>query len=228
VHILIVSRDAPLAAFLARQLREDHFVADVAPSDAEALRLIGNEACQLVILDLDLPEDLRAREKVDNRLQSIRAGHPFLPIIVLTSSAQTSERVKILDQGADDCLTKPFSYAELSAHVRGCLRRLNGPAAVQLKVHDLELDRVTHTVRRGSSIIDLTQREFALLEFLMQRPLQPITRIEIAEHAWKSEGGSTTNAVDVYINYLRKKIDSGFDRPLIRTIRGVGYQIGGE
>jgi len=229
MHILIVSRDTSLSAFLSRQLSDSHFVMDTALDDVEALRLIEDTASyQLVILDLDLQEGPSNGEKANNGLRSIRAAHHLLLILVLTSSTETKERVRILDQGADDYLTKPFSYAELSAHVRALLRRLNGPATVQLKVRDLELDRVTHIVRRGSSIIGLTQKEFALLEFLMQRPLQPITRIEIAEQAWKSQAGSTTNAVDVYINYLRKKIDLGFDRPLIQTIRGVGYQIGGE
>jgi DNA-binding response OmpR family regulator len=228
MRILIIEQDAPLAEFIGLQLRDSRSMVDIALDAPEALRLLGSETYQLAILDLGLPGEQGPAEEGRRLLRQIRAAKPNLLILVLTGAIGIAERVALFDLGADEYLVKPFSYAELCARVRALLRRFNGPVMLTLKVHDLELDRVGRTVRRGGSAIDLTQKEFALLEFLMQRPLQPITRTVITEQAWKLEGGSTTNAVDVYINYLRKKIDLGFDRPLIQTVRGVGYQIGCE
>ena len=223
MRILVIEDDGPLAEFLKQQLHADHFNVDIVVDGPEAQRLIGSQAYDLVILDLGLPPVHGL-----DVLRNIRAEKPDLLILLLAGTGAADDRVKGLDAGGDDYLTKPFSYAELSARVQALLRRSNGPAKILLKVEDLELDRINRTVRRGGSTIGLTQKEFALLEFLMQRPLQPVSRMLITEQAWKLDGGDRmTNVVDVYINYLRKKIDSGFDRPLIRTIRGVGYQIGG-
>jgi DNA-binding response OmpR family regulator len=134
--------------------------------------------------------------------------------------------VRGLDAGADDYLAKPFAFAELAARIRAVLRRGNRNASVVLRVEDLELDRVSHTVQRLGRAIELSPKEFALLEFLMRHAGQPVARAAIVEQVWKLHFDTMTNVVDVYINYLRRKVDSGFDRPLIRTVRGIGYQIG--
>jgi two-component system OmpR family response regulator len=138
------------------------------------------------------------------------------------------ERVRGLDAGADDYVAKPFAFAELAARIRAVLRRGNRAANAVLTVADLAVDRVNHTVQRAGYAIELSPKEFALLEFLMRHAGQPVTRTAIVEHVWKLHFDTTTNVVDVYINYLRRKVDSGYDHALIRTVRGVGYQIGGN
>jgi DNA-binding response OmpR family regulator len=133
-----------------------------------------------------------------------------------------------LDAGADDFVTKPFSLSVLRARFRALLRRRGNASSGVLSLGDLELNRIRRTVRRNGCPIELTQKEFALLEFLMERPMQPVSRAAIAMNAWKLQNGNdATNTVDVYVNYIRKKLDSFGGTPLIRTIRGVGYQIGG-
>ena len=218
MRILLFESDPLLADLIGTRLQNDAFDVDVAADAAETKRWAEGRTYELVILDLGAPQDGRME-----MLQGIRAAKPDILIMVLSASAQTDDRVRCMECGADDFMTKPLSLAEFSARVRALLRRIGGPAKVLLKVEDLELDRIERTVRRGGNTIDLTQKEFVLLDFLMQRPLQPVSRSVIVEQAWKLSPDSITNVVDVYINYLRKKIDSGFDRPLIHTIRGVGY-----
>ncbi len=222
MRILILENDSLLADLVGRRLQNDAFDVDVAADASEAQRWVDGRTYELVILDLGLRQDGRME-----MLRRIRATKPDILIMALSASENTDDRLRCIEAGADDFMTKPLSLAELSARVRALLRRINGPAKVVLKVEDLELDRIERKVRRGGNTIDLTQKEFVLLDFLMQRPLQPVPRHVIVEQAWKLSPGSITNVVDVYINYLRKKIDFGFDRPLIHTIRGVGYQIGG-
>jgi len=223
-RVLVVEDDAPLAEFIGGRLRDDHFVVDIVHARSEAQLLISSDSHDLLILDLALL-DIQGLEV----LRWAHAKRPDLLILVLTGSPSPEDCVQALDAGADDYITKPFSSAELSARIRALIRRSMSasPATNILKVEDLELDRMGRSVQRGGYKIDLTQKEFVLLEFLMQRPQQPVARTAINEHAWGLAESRPTNVVDVYINYLRKKIDFGFDRPLIRTIRGVGYQIGG-
>jgi two-component system copper resistance phosphate regulon response regulator CusR len=222
VRILMVEDDAILAQFVSRRLQTDGLEVEIASDSAEGRRLLGARSYELVILDLGL-ETSGGMET----LHQVRATKPSLLTLILSGSAAVEERIRCLEAGADDFMTKPFSVAELSARIRALFRRINGPTKAVLKVEDLELDRIERTVRRGGYSIDLSHKEFALLDFLMQHPLQPVSRNVIVEQAWKLSSDSMTNVVDVYINYLRKKIDSGFDRPLIHTIRGVGYQLGG-
>ena len=143
---------------------------------------------------------------------------------MVTAAGLAEERVRVLDAGPDDSLAKPFAFAELAARIRAVLRRGSLPARAVLKVGDLEIDRVAHVVQRGGHAIDLSPKEFALLEFLMRHEGQAVTRTAIVEQVWKINFDTMTNVVDVYINYLRRKVDSGYDHHLIRTIRGVGYQ----
>jgi DNA-binding response OmpR family regulator len=148
--------------------------------------------------------------------------------MLLTGNGVLEERIRGLDAGADDYLSKPFAFAELAARIRALLRRGSRPGQATLEVADLKLDRLSHTVQRAGRAIDLSPKEFALLEFLMMHSGQPVSRSAIVEQVWKLNFDTMTNVVDVYINYLRRKIDSGYDRSLIRTVRGVGYQISTE
>ena len=223
MRILVAEDDAPLAEFLNQRLQQERFTVQVVSGGEEAQRLASDQVYDLVILDLNLPGAAGL-----DVLQEIRSKKPDLPVVILTGSGMVEERVRGLDAGADDYLAKPFAFAELAARIRAVLRRGNRHARAVLQVEDLELERVTHTVRRGSHNIELSPKEFALLEFLMRHEGQPVSRAAIVEQVWKIHFDTMTNVVDVYINYLRRKVDSGYSRALIRTIRGVGYQIGGN
>ena len=223
MRILVAEDDAPLAEFLSQRLQQERFTVQVVSDGEEARRLASDQVYDLVILDLNLP-----RVGGLDVLREIRSKKPDLPVVIVTGSGMVEERVRGLDAGADDYLAKPFAFAELAARIRAVLRRGNRHARAVLQVEDLELERITHTVRRGSHNIELSPREFALLEFLMRHEGQPVSRAAIVEQVWKIHFDTMTNVVDVYINYLRRKVDSGYSRALIRTIRGVGYQIGGN
>jgi DNA-binding response OmpR family regulator len=174
----------------------------------------------LLVLDLNLPS-------VDgiSILKSLRQRKPSVPVMILTARSRVEDRVQCLDTGADDYLVKPFSFLELSARARALLRRSHLPSESVLTVRDLRLDRVERRVERGGRRIDLTTKEFALLEYLMRNAGRRLTRAMIIEHVWNLTFDSTTNVVDVYINYLRRKVDDGFSPSLIHTVRGVGYQL---
>jgi len=219
--ILVVEQDAILADYIARFLKHEGFEVDVAEDSIEGQRMAARRTYRLVILDVGAP-----RSNELNTLSNIRATKPNHLILALSASSAVEDRLACLEAGADDYMTKPLSLAELSARMKAMLRRTNQSQSLVLKIEDLELDRVKHTVRRGGATIDLTRKEFVLLDFLMQHPQKPVSRSTIVERAWNLSPDSMTNLVDVYINYLRKKIDFGFDRPLIHTVRGVGYQIG--
>ena len=220
MRILVAEDDAPLADFLRQRLMQEQFAVQLASNGSEAQRLVANQAFDLVILDLNLP----GKGGLDV-LRNIRSRKPDLPVMVMTGSPGVEERVRGLDAGADDYMAKPFVFAELAARIRAVLRRGNRPANAILTVADLALDRVDHTVRRNGHNIELSPKEFALLEFLMRHAGQAVTRTAIVEQVWKLNFDTMTNVVDVYINYLRRKVDLGYDHPLIRTVRGVGYQI---
>jgi DNA-binding response OmpR family regulator len=156
-------------------------------------------------------------------LRELRQAKVETPILLLTARDSVEDKVQGLDAGADDYLTKPFAFAELLARVRALLRRRVPARASLLHVDDLVLDPATRSVKRGNQAIALTNREFALLEYLLRNPGRVLTRTMIAEHVWDYSFDSETNVIDVYVNYLRKKIDAGRDRKLIHTVRGVGY-----
>jgi DNA-binding response OmpR family regulator len=223
MRILVAEDDAALAEFLSRRLQQEQFAVSVVGDGAEAQRLAADQPYDLLILDLNLPGTAGL-----DVLRSIRSKKPELPVLVVTGAAQVEERVRSLDAGADDFLTKPFAFAELAARIRAVLRRGNRPARAVLNVEDLELDRIARSVQRCGHAIALSPKEFALLECLMCNAGQPVSRTAIARQVWKLNFETATNVVDVYINYLRRKVDNGFERALIRTIRGFGYQIGGN
>jgi DNA-binding response OmpR family regulator len=222
MRILIAEDDATLAKFLSLQLQEEQFAVQIVADGREAQRLASDQPFDLVLLDLGLPGATGL-----DVLRAIRSKKPDLPVLIVTGASFVEERVRGLDAGADDYLAKPFAYSELSARIRALLRRGNRSTPAVFAIQDLELDRITHAVRRGGRDIPLSPKEFALLEFLMSKEGLPVSRLAIIEQVWKLNPDVVTNVVDVYINYLRRKVDSGCDRSLIRTIRGAGYQIGG-
>lgn len=221
MRILVAEDDVPFADFLCQQLQEEQFSVRVVRDGLEAQRLASEQPFDLVLLDLGLP----GAPGLDV-LRVIRAKKPDLPVLIVTGAALVEERVRGLDAGADDYLSKPFVFAELSARIRAVLRRGKCGTRAVLQIEDLELDRMAHVVRRGSRDIALSPKEFALLELLMCNEGRPVARAAIIENVWKLHLDTMTNVVDVYINYLRRKVDSGHNRTLIRTIRGVGYQMG--
>ncbi|HEX3154703.1 MAG TPA: response regulator transcription factor [Candidatus Angelobacter sp.] len=230
MRILIAEDDAPLATVIAQAFKSEEHVTKVAPDGEDALHLMQKEMFDLLILDLNLP--IVSGSEVLQKVRSADRDNPILsenrdiPILILTATDEVAERVACLDAGADDYLTKPFSFSELSARIRAVRRRKNQGAQAFLKVADLELDYMQRTVHRGGRVIELTPKEFGLLEYFMRNPGRHITRNMIIEHVWKLSPDTMTNVVDVYVNYLRKKIDEGAKIKLIRTVRGVGYEFG--
>jgi heavy metal response regulator len=223
MRILVIEDDAALSSFIRKGLEAEHHAVDTA-NDGEQGRTMALEFdYDLVVLDLNLPG-------VDGLsvLKSVRQSKTSLPVMILTARSRVEDRVQCLDTGADDYLVKPFSFLELSARVRALLRRGQVPSELVLTVRDLSLDRVQRKVERAGHHIELTTKEFALLEYLMRNAGRRLTRPMIIEHVWNMNFYSTTNVVDVYINYLRRKVDDGFSPALIHTVRGVGYQISTE
>jgi DNA-binding response OmpR family regulator len=222
MRILIAEDDAALAGFVRKGLEAEHYAVDVSADGEQARALASELDYDLIVLDLNLP-------RLDGVaiLKQVRSKKPNVPILILTARGKVDDRVQCLDSGADDYLAKPFSFSELSARIRALLRRSRLPSESVLAVEDLKLDRVERRVTRGSRVIELTSKEFALLEYLMRNAGRRVTRAMIIEHVWNLSFDSSTNLVDVYINYLRRKVDDGAPRKLIHTIRGVGYELSG-
>ena len=220
MRILVVEDDAPLASFLRQGLEAEYYAVDIASDGDDARWMALENDYDLLVLDLNLP-------KMDGIavLRVVRPKKPSMPVLVLTGRSRIEDRVECLDSGADDCLIKPFSYIELSARVRALMRRRPLTTETVLKIADLELDRIERTVRRAGKRIELTSKEFGLLEYLLRNSGHRITRSMIVEHVWNLSFDTGTNVVDVYINHLRKKIDDGFSMKLIHTVRGVGYEL---
>lgn len=223
MRVLIAEDDKPVASFVQKGLEAEQYSVDIAQDGDEAQFMVNQFDYDLAVLDLTLP-------RIDGLevLRHIRESKHTMPVLILTGRNRVEDRVKGLDLGADDYLTKPFSFSELSARVRALLRRSSMPAEVTLRVADLELNRVERTVIRAGKAIEMTPKEFALLEYLMRNAGRCVTRAMIIEHVWNLSFDTMTNVVDVYINYVRKKVDQDFEAKLIHTVRGVGYQIGDE
>lgn len=221
MRILVAEDDQPVASFLKKGLEAEHYAVDVVPDGQEALYMAEEYDYDLVLLDLILPkmDGLQVLRQIRNRKKN-------LPVLVLTGRARIEDRVKGLDLGADDYMVKPFAFRELTARVRALLRRGDIPVEFKLQVDDLEMNLVERIVRRGERRLELTPKEFSLLEYLMRNQGRAVSRAMIIEHVWNFSFDTMTNVVDVYINYLRKKVDDGAEKRLIQTVRGVGYLIG--
>ncbi len=220
MRILIVEDEKKVAGFIKKGLEEESYAVDIAYDGEEASSMLDLYPYDLIILDLMLP-----KKDGYQVLKEYRSKGGTAPILILTAKDSVEDVVKGLDLGADDYLRKPFSFLELLARVRALLRRGRGETANVLKVGDLEVYPSERKVIRGGKEIELTTKEFALLEYMVRNKGKVLTRTMIAEHVWNQTFDSSSNVIDVYINYLRKKIDQGFDKKLIKTIRGVGYMI---
>jgi len=221
MRILVVEDEPHLADAIRRHLKENNYSVDVAFDGEEALAFIKSTEYDAIVLDLMLPV-------LDGVavLRHLRAGGDTTPVLVLTARDGLSDKVKTLDTGADDYLTKPFAFDELLARLRAILRREQfQPRQVKLRSADLELDTVTRRVQRGGTEITLTNKEYALLEYLLRNRGRVLTRAQISEHVWDYDFSGLSNIVDVYIRYLRRKIDDDFEPKLIETIRGAGYRL---
>jgi len=223
MRLLVAEADRALAESLQSRFQQENFTVRVISDGGQFATFSDSVAFDLILLDARLPGSPE-----NEPICLVLRRWPSTPVILICSDASVDERVRGLNAGADDFLVKPFAAAELVARAQAVLRRQNRPARDLFVFEDLEVNRVSHEVRRAGRAIDLSPKEYALLEYLLRNPGMPVPRSSIVEQVWRMHGDSLTNVVDVYINYLRRKIDSGSDRPLIRTIRGVGYQIGGN
>lgn len=222
MRLLIAEDDRALGLFLSRGLEADGHRVRVAVDGAAAVDAFRQEMPDLTILDLSLP--MKDGEQV---LAEMRALDGDLPVLILTARQEVDTRVRCLDLGADDLMVKPFSLHELKARCRALLRRKR-EARLQLRAGDLDIDRLNHTARRAGETIVLTNKEFALLEHLMLNRGQCISRVELLDSVWNLEPAQTTNIVDVYVNYLRRKLKDPPPGHLIRTVRGQGYVVPAE
>lgn len=221
MRILLVEDERKVASFVARALRENAYAVDSAGTGEDGLRLALENSYDAILLDVRLP-GMSGIELC----RKLRQAEIQSPILILTARGLVEQRVEGLDAGADDYLTKPFALAELQARVRALVRRGFRRGEAKLRCGDLELDRHRRSVTRGSARVPLTSKEFALLELLLLRSPDSVTRSEIIEHVWDSHFDSDTNLVEVYINRLRQKIDQGHGAKLVHTLRGVGYRMG--
>src|SRR5262252_667921 len=220
MRVLVVEDEPGIAQFIRQGLREAGYAVDVAYDGEEGLDYAYVAAYDVLVLDILLP-------KLDGLdvLRALRARGVKTPVLLLTAKDTVEDRVRGLDVGADDYLVKPFAFPELVARLRALLRRPPLQMDAVLHLRDLEMDTARREVRRSGRLIELSPREFTLLEYLLRHPRHVLTRTQIAEHVWNFDFFSDSNVVDVYIGYLRRKIDRGFDRPLLHTVRGVGYRL---
>jgi len=222
MRILVVEDERKIALFVQKGLKECGFVVDMVHHGDEALTVILNNHFEAVVLDIMLP----GRDGL-SILRALRQKSNAVPVLILTARGEISEKVEGLDLGADDYLAKPFSIDELAARLRALIRRKTGENLVRYRVQDLSLDVATRVAQRGTRRIDLTSREFGLLECLMRVPGRVFSRTQLCQQVWEYHFDPESNLVDVYIQRLRRKIDDGESNKLIQTVRVTGYRIGG-
>jgi len=220
VRVLLVEDEARIASFIRKGLQEEQYVVDVAEDGDVALDFAVSAEYDLIILDVMLP-----RRNGFQVCGELRQRGMKTPVLMLTARDAVDDRVRGLDAGADDYLVKPFAFKELLARLRALARRPPETQPLQLSVAELHLDTVTHQAARAGQVIELTAREYRLLEYLLRHTGQPLTRLQIAEGVWGYDFDAQSNVVDVYIRYLRRKVDDPFETKLIQTVRGVGYKI---
>lgn len=218
-RILLVEDEKKVAGFILKGLREECYAVDHALDGKNALDLVNIHKYDLIITDIMMP-GINGFEVI----KILRKSQIKVPILILTAKDNINDKVLGLDSGADDYLTKPFAFAELLARIRALLRREDN-LVEKLEIADLSMDSASHTVIRAGQKINLTPKEYSLLEFLLRNKGRVITRTSIIEHVWDLHFDSDTNLVDVFISYVRKKIEDGFDSKLIHSVRGVGYII---
>jgi len=223
MRILVIEDEKKVARFIKKGLEEEGYAVDLAFDGEEGLAMVLDQVHDLIILDIALP-------KIDGLqvLKKLRGRKVPAPVLLLTVRATIEDKVLGLDSGADDYLTKPFAFQELLARIRALLRRKAEVGPPLLQVEDLVLDPARHLVTRGGERIDLTSKEFSLLEYLMRNADRVVTRAMISEHVWSYDFDTETNVIDVYVNYLRRKIDSRGEKKLIHTVRGSGYVLKSE
>lgn len=223
MHVLVVEDQPKIASFVQKGLEEQGMVVDLCLDGDEGYELAKTGSYDALVLDIMLP----GRDGL-SILRNLREQKNQVPVLLLTARDSLNERVEGLNLGADDYLTKPFYVEELTARLHTIVRRSSGQSLNVLHVEDLKVDLIKREVTRGDDSIDLTAREFELLEYLMRSPGRVFTRIQICEHVWKYHFDPQTNLVDVYIKRLRKKLDQPYELRLIQTVRGVGYRLGSK
>jgi two-component system, OmpR family, response regulator len=223
MRILLVEDEPKMADVIARGLRQEGYAVDTAATGDEALFQARVYDYDAIVLDLLLPGPGGLEV-----CRTLREEGRWAPVLMLTALDQVADRVSGLDAGADDYLVKPFSFGELLARLRALLRRRPRERPAVLRAAGVELDPAKHTVTRAGRPVHLTAREFSLLRFMMEHPTEVLTRTSMLEHVWDANYDGPSNVVDVYVGYLRKKLEGPFGRPLIRTVRGVGYTLEAE
>ena len=218
MRVLVVEDERKVAQFIKKGLEEEGYAADLAFDGEEGLNMALDRVHDLILLDISLPkmDGLRV-------LKKLREEKVATPVLLLTVRAAIEDKVLGLDSGADDYLTKPFAFQELLARIRALLRRKAEAGSPLLRFADLILDPARRLVTRGEEKIELTSKEFSLLEYFLRNPGRVLSRAMISEHVWDYDFDTESNVIDVYVNYLRRKIDSGREKKLIHTVRGAGY-----